>query len=176
MAYPQERDSNECARGVYGDGFKWESLTNDERVVALKTVAERDQIARDYIGCGAWTYPTFTGEKNGVPVTWRNLSEDERRSAAREHEKRDSATERRVVPPLVIRSTPETTTDPATDPARELVDAVQGYVARAVEPLYRRIEALEGDKLQSIERRVSRHADHLAAVESRLKKLQHGGE
>ena len=41
-----------------------------------------------------------------------------------------------------------------------------------------RITALEqkAAKLDSFERRLSRHADHLARLETRLKSLEHGGK
>ncbi len=64
----------------------------------------------------------------------------------------------------------------------ELVDAVfravEGYVdrrlAKAVGPLETRVAALDAPR-ESHERRLSRHADHLAGLESRLQKLEKGG-
>lgn len=59
-----------------------------------------------------------------------------------------------------------------------VVESVRGYVQRATSSIGRRLDALEarGERVDSFERRLSRHADHLAALESRLKRLEHGGD
>ena len=71
-----------------------------------------------------------------------------------------------------------------------LVDAVEDYVKRSVMPLAKRILALEkelaavksgknaaGDPVQaeSFERRLSRNAEHVARLESRVKALETSG-
>ena len=61
-----------------------------------------------------------------------------------------------------------------------IADEVRAYVEREVAHLEKRIADLQGllDKgaveRESLERRASRHADHLAGLESRLKKLERG--
>ena len=58
--------------------------------------------------------------------------------------------------------------------------AIKGYIARALRPL----ESTQRDLLarldqsaamvESLERRASRHAEHLSRLESRLKNVEHG--
>jgi ParB-like chromosome segregation protein Spo0J len=62
-----------------------------------------------------------------------------------------------------------------------MADEVREYVERETAPLEKRIADLQGlvDKgaveRESLERRLSRHADHLAGLESRTKKLERSG-
>lgn len=49
--------------------------------------------------------------------------------------------------------------------ADRMIAAVKSYVARAIEARY-----------ESLERRASRHAEHLARLETRLQALERGGK
>ena len=64
---------------------------------------------------------------------------------------------------------------------KELVETFRGVVTRALDPVHEHIGGLvqrldeHFRQLESLERRASRHADHLARLEDRVKALETKG-
>jgi len=62
--------------------------------------------------------------------------------------------------------------------AEQVVAAARGFVERALAPIKAQIAAAEAraakdaEKMDSMERRASRHASHLASLEDRVRKLE----
>jgi hypothetical protein len=66
--------------------------------------------------------------------------------------------------------------------AADVVTAIRGFISRALEARDERIAALEDavnvkfrEPMASLERRISRHAEHLARLEDRTQKIEKGG-
>ena len=58
--------------------------------------------------------------------------------------------------------------------AKQVVAAARGFIERSIAPLQQRADKMS-TTVDSLERRLSRHGEHLARLESRLQKLERGG-